>query len=104
MDQNNGDVNSPTRVWYQSFVDPEEQRPYIQRLNEHLASLADPHFSFEVHGISPPDRYLHPITEFRIAEQVIRNKPSHSRRYTYLSPPWQDRSQAAATREVASRH
>lgn len=73
MDQGDGTVNSPMRVWYQSFVDPGEQRPYIERLKEHLTSVADPDFSFEVHGVSPPDRYLHPITEFRIAEQTIRN-------------------------------
>lgn len=29
--------------------------------------------SFEVHGISPPDRYLNPVTEFRCAAQTIRN-------------------------------
>lgn len=71
MDQSHGD--SLRRVWYQSFVDPVEQRPYIDRLKDHLASVADPGFTFEVHGISPPDRYLHPITEFRIAGHVIRN-------------------------------
>jgi Asp/Glu/hydantoin racemase len=26
-----------------------------------------------VFGISPPDRYLHPLSEFRCAAQVIRN-------------------------------
>ncbi len=30
------------RVWYQSFVDPEEQRPYIERLQSHLDSVAEP--------------------------------------------------------------
>lgn len=72
----NQDINSgeePTRVWYQSFVDPQEQSPYIERLKKHLAAVADPGFTFDVHGISPPDRYFHPITEFRIAAQVIRN-------------------------------
>jgi len=27
---------------------------------------------FEVHGVSPPDRYLSPLTEFRCAGQAIR--------------------------------
>jgi allantoin racemase len=68
-----GTAVSSARLWYQSFVDPDEQSPYIDRLKAHLASIADPGFSCEVHGISPPDRYLHPLTEFRCATQVIRN-------------------------------
>jgi allantoin racemase len=68
-----GVTPTPARIWYQSFVDPAEQRPYITRLDEYLKSYADPHVVFEVHGISPPDRYLNPLTEFRCAAQVIRN-------------------------------
>jgi allantoin racemase len=60
------------RVWYQSFVDPTEQAPYIDKLRERLQSLASPGIEVEVHGISPPDRFFHPITEFRCAEQAIR--------------------------------
>ena len=30
------------RVRHQSFVDPEEQRPYIERLQSHLDSVAEP--------------------------------------------------------------
>ncbi len=59
------------RVWYQSFVDPAEQAPYIERLGARLQSLASPGITVEVHGISPPDRYFHPITEFRCAQQTI---------------------------------
>jgi Asp/Glu/hydantoin racemase len=66
-------AESSSRLWYQSFVDPNEQRPYIDRLRGHLASIADPGFRSEVVGISPPDRVLHPLTEFRCAAQVIRN-------------------------------
>jgi Asp/Glu/hydantoin racemase len=62
-----------TRIWYQSFVDPQEQQPYIQRLQERLAAHAAPGVAYEVHGVSPPDRYLSPLTEFRCAAQVIRN-------------------------------
>jgi allantoin racemase len=53
----NQDVNSgqePVRVWYQSFVDPQEQSPYIERLKKHLAAVADPGFTFDVHGSRPP--------------------------------------------------
>lgn len=64
---------SGARVWYQSFVDEEEQRPYIERLRDHLGFVADAGFDHEVVGISPPDRHFHPVTEFRIASRVIRN-------------------------------
>lgn len=59
------------RVWYQSFVDPVGQAPYIDRLRERLQHLASPGIRVDVHGISPPDRFFHPITEFRCAEQTI---------------------------------
>ena len=64
---------SSARVWYQSFVHPIEQAPYIQRLQAFLDSAADSGTKFEVHGLEPPDRHFHPLTEFRCAAQVIRN-------------------------------
>lgn len=65
-------VKTTARIWYQSFVDEREQAPYIDRLRDALAGYADPGFEFVVHGISPPDRYLHPLTEFRCAGETIR--------------------------------
>jgi Asp/Glu/hydantoin racemase len=65
--------NAPARIWYQSFVDPQEQRPYIMRLQEHLDRYAAPGVRFDVHGVSPPDRHLSPLTEFRCAARAIRN-------------------------------
>lgn len=41
------------RVWYQSFVDPAEQAPYVDRLRERLRMLASPGITVDVHGISP---------------------------------------------------
>jgi Asp/Glu/hydantoin racemase len=61
------------RIWYQSFVDPVEQAPYIERLQRTLDAIAAPGVAFEVHGLSPPDRHFHPLTEFRCAAQTIRN-------------------------------
>jgi allantoin racemase len=55
------------------LVDPHEQRPYFEPLRNYLASITDPDFTCELYGISPPDRHLHPITEFRCAAQVIPN-------------------------------
>jgi hypothetical protein len=36
------DANALARIWYQSFVDPEEQAPYIDRLRARLTRLAAP--------------------------------------------------------------
>jgi Asp/Glu/hydantoin racemase len=63
----------PARIWYQSFVHPKEQAPYIERLQAFLDSAAAPGIRFEVHGLDPPDRHFHPLTEFRCAAQTIRN-------------------------------
>ena len=64
---------SHARLWYQSFVHPTEQAPYIERLQAALDTAASPGIRFEVHGLDPPDRHFHPLTEFRCAAQTIRN-------------------------------
>jgi allantoin racemase len=61
------------RIWYQSFVHPIEQKPYIERLQAFLDHAAAANVRFEVHGLDPPDRHFHPLTEFRCAAQTIRN-------------------------------
>src|SRR6516164_6048931 len=63
----------PARLWYQSFVHPTEQAPYIERLQASLDAAASPDVRFEVHGLDPPDHLFHPLTEFRCAAQTIRN-------------------------------
>jgi hypothetical protein len=62
MDQEKGPGDEPVRIWYQSFVDPQEQSPYIERLKKHLDTVADAGFTFDVNGITPPDRYFHPAS------------------------------------------
>src|SRR5262245_54526738 len=66
-------AETKARIWYQSFVHPTEQAPYMQRLQALLAGVAGPGMHFEVHGLDPPDHAFHPLTEFRCAGQVIRN-------------------------------
>ena len=61
------------RIWYQSFVHPIEQAPYIDRLQAYLDKTAAAGMKFEVHGLDPPDRHFHPLSEFRCAAQTIRN-------------------------------
>jgi Asp/Glu/hydantoin racemase len=63
----------PAKLWYQSFVHPTEQAPYLTRLNDFLAKIAGPGISFEVKGLDPPDNFFHPLSEFRCAAQTIRN-------------------------------
>src|SRR6516225_11599556 len=63
----------PEKLWYQSFVHPIEQAPYIERLQTLLDAAAGPDIRFEVHGLDPPDHLFHPLTEFRCAAQTIRN-------------------------------
>ena len=62
----------PVRIWYQSFVHPTEQAPYIARLQGLLDQVAGQGVRFEVHGLDPPDRFFHPLTELRCAVQTIR--------------------------------
>jgi Asp/Glu/hydantoin racemase len=65
--------NASCRICYQSFVDPQEQRAYFERLQARLDEYASPGARFEARGISPPDRHLGPLTEFRCAARAIRN-------------------------------
>lgn len=62
-----------TRIWYQSYVDPELHAPYFDRLREALATLADPEVEFAVFGLSPPDTHLHRLGELRCSIQVVEN-------------------------------
>lgn len=61
------------RIWYQSFVHPVEQAPYMERLQALLSKVAAPGVRFEVHGLDPPVRSFHALSELRCAVQVIGN-------------------------------
>ena len=61
------------RIWYQSFVDEENGADYWRHLRAHLAAMADPGTSIEIHGITPFDSYAHPLVEMRCAREVICN-------------------------------
>jgi Asp/Glu/hydantoin racemase len=67
------DSSRPAKLWYQSFVHPAEQAPYLTRLQGLLDEVASPGVRFEVNGLDPPDHLFHPLTEFRCAAQTIRN-------------------------------
>jgi allantoin racemase len=60
-------------IWYQSFVDPDQQAAYCKTLAHALNTLGGSGVNFDIHGIVPPDLELHRLTEFRCARQVIRH-------------------------------
>ena len=41
------------RIWYQSFTDPDADRPYFTRLEAYLGSVASPGCQVEVFDIQP---------------------------------------------------
>jgi allantoin racemase len=61
------------KIWYQSFVDPDQQAAYCSALAQALKGIAGHDVAFDIHGIVPPDLELHRLTEFRCARQVIRH-------------------------------
>jgi allantoin racemase len=61
------------RIWWQSFVDPGQNAPYLDRLAEYLAEAADPGTTVDVYGMSPPDRDFGRLTELRCAVLAIDN-------------------------------
>ena len=65
--------DGPIRIWYQSFIDVEAQAPYFRRLRAYVDSMKSASTTVDIHGMTPPDRHFHPITEFRGAAQTIRN-------------------------------
>jgi allantoin racemase len=67
-----GEPAASARIWYQSFVDPVEQAPYMDRLRARLQTLAGPGIEIDLHGMAPPDRHFHPLTEFRCAQATIQ--------------------------------
>ena len=70
----------PSRIWYQSFCRSAGAATVHAALAGRLTAYAGPGVRFEVHGMSPPDRYLGSLTEFRCAAQTIRIHCRHSNR------------------------
>ena len=61
------------RIWWQSFVDREQNAPYLDRLAKYLREIADPGTEVEVVGLSPPDRGFGRLTELRCAALAVDN-------------------------------
>lgn len=61
------------RIFWQSFVDPQQNGPYLERLQAYLNEIATPGTEVTVSGLSPPDRDFGRLTEFRCAILAIDN-------------------------------
>ncbi len=61
------------RIWWQSFVDAEQNGPYLERLAVYLNEIADPGTDVTVVGVSPGDRWFGRLAEFRCAALAIDN-------------------------------
>lgn len=60
------------KILWQSFLDPDAHRPYLEALRGALGRAA-PEADVDVVGIRPPDRHLHPLTEVRCGVAALRN-------------------------------
>ncbi|MEM9224776.1 MAG: aspartate/glutamate racemase family protein [Pseudomonadota bacterium] len=61
------------RIFWQSYVDETIGAGYLGALRSHLAKAALPGTTVDVHGISPPNSYAHPLMEHRCARAMIAN-------------------------------
>jgi allantoin racemase len=59
------------RIAWQGFTDAIANKPYVDRLIAYLNEIADPGFSFEFSGITPPDYHVHRLTELRCSVQAV---------------------------------
>ncbi|HSL63496.1 MAG TPA: aspartate/glutamate racemase family protein, partial [Gaiellaceae bacterium] len=61
------------RIWWQSFVDPDESPAYFERLGAYLRELAQETTTVDVVGLTPPDRSFGRLTELRCAVLAVDN-------------------------------
>lgn len=61
------------RLWYQSYTDPALHGAYLDRLKAFVGDMVEPGTETHVAGLSPSAGTIHALTEFRCANQVIRN-------------------------------
>jgi allantoin racemase len=59
------------RIAWQGFTDPVANKPYVDRLVGYLNEIADTDCEFVFSGITPPDYYVHRLTELRCAVQAV---------------------------------
>jgi allantoin racemase len=62
-----------TRILWQSFVDEQVNRPYLDRLEGYLNASAAPGASVTVVGLTPPARDFGRLSEFRCSITAVAN-------------------------------
>jgi allantoin racemase len=61
------------KIFWQSFVDMDQNAPYLERLTSYLNGIAAPGTTVDVRGMTPPDRDFGRLTEFRCAVGAVDN-------------------------------
>ena len=61
------------RIWWQSFVDRDQNAPYLDALQVYLREIASEGAEIDVHGMSPGDRDFGRLAEHRCATLAIDN-------------------------------
>ena len=61
------------KIFWQSFVDTDQNAPYLLKLSQYLNSIAAPGTTVHVHGTTPPDRDFGRLSELRCALNAIDN-------------------------------
>lgn len=61
------------RLWWQSFVEPNQHRAYFDILKAFVDARTAPDVDVHIEGIDPPSTELHGITEARCARVVVSN-------------------------------
>jgi Asp/Glu/hydantoin racemase len=59
------------KIWWQSFVDPSVNAPYLERLATYLNEIAEPGTTVTVHGTTPPDRGFSRLAELRCSVLAV---------------------------------
>lgn len=61
------------KIWFQGATDRVAHRAYIAPLEAHVKRIIAPDFDFSFNTTTPPATTTHPVTEFRMARNFMKN-------------------------------
>jgi allantoin racemase len=68
------DTSKPKhRIWFQGATDRIAHSAYITKLEAHMKLIIDPAFDYSFNTTTPPATTTHPVTEFRMARNFMKN-------------------------------
>ncbi len=68
------DTSKPKqRIWFQGATDRVAHSAYITKLEAHMKRIIDPAFDYSFNTTTPPATTTHPVTEFRMARNFMKN-------------------------------